>query len=63
MTEIEQLLERQARWQQSRAGLTWDEKLRLAEVLREAALVLHSSRGQKPHPHRAPHAEGSDVTI
>ena len=50
MTEIEQLLERQARWQESRAKLSWAEKLRLAETLREAALALGRGRRNQPQP-------------
>lgn len=37
MTEIEQLLERQARWQKSRSSLSWAEKIRMAERVRESA--------------------------
>jgi hypothetical protein len=50
MKEIEQLLERQARWQQSRANLSWAEKLRLAETLRDAALALGSAERNTPRP-------------
>jgi len=44
MSEIAELLERQERWQQSRAGLSWSEKLRLAETLRDAALAMGCER-------------------
>ena len=54
MTEIEQLLERQARWQASRAKLSWAEKLRLAETLREAAMALGRGRRKQPQPHPPP---------
>ena len=36
MTEVEQLLRRQAAWQKSRAGLTWPEKIRMAEQMRDS---------------------------
>lgn len=50
MTEIEQLLERQAKWQKGRAKLSWAEKLRLAETLRDAALALGRTRPNQPPP-------------
>lgn len=50
MSEIEQMLERQARWQQSRAALSWAEKLRLAETLRDAALALGGGRRKESSP-------------
>lgn len=40
MNEIERLLHRQAEWQKSRAKLSWGEKLKLAELLRDAALAM-----------------------
>jgi hypothetical protein len=45
MFDVKTMLERQARWQKSRAKLSWTEKLRMAEILREAALAMRSSRG------------------
>lgn len=45
MFDVKTMLERQARWQQSRAKLSWTEKLRMAEILREAALAMRSRRG------------------
>jgi len=45
MFDVKKMLERQARWQHSRAKLSWTEKLRMAEILREAALAMGSSRG------------------
>lgn len=44
MSETKDLLERQERWQRSRARLSWSEKLRLAETLRDAALAMGSER-------------------
>lgn len=44
MIDIRELLERQARWQQSRARLSWSEKLRLAETLRDAARAMGRER-------------------
>ena len=35
MNDVEQMLRRQALWQKSRQSLTWPEKIRLAERLRE----------------------------
>lgn len=44
MDELKVLFERQARWQRSRARLSWTEKLCMAEILREAALAMRSSQ-------------------
>lgn len=38
MIGLKEMLERQSRWQRARARLSWSEKLRLADVLRAAAL-------------------------
>jgi hypothetical protein len=35
MNDIEQILQRQAQWQKSRQSLSWPEKIRMAERLRE----------------------------
>ena len=40
MVDVKTMFERQARWQRSRATLSWTEKLRMAEILREAALAM-----------------------
>jgi hypothetical protein len=34
--ELKQMLERMAEWQRSRATLTWAEKIRMAEAVRES---------------------------
>ena len=62
MTEIDELLKRQARWQESRAKLSWAEKLRLAETLRDAALALSRGRRKQPQPRRAGDSEGPRET-
>ena len=36
MTEVQRLLQRQAAWQKSRAQLTWPEKIRIAEQMRDS---------------------------
>jgi hypothetical protein len=43
MSELTAMLERQAAWQHARAGMSWTEKLRLAGVLRKAAVALRAS--------------------
>ncbi len=40
MSEIQELLERQARWQKTRRGLSWPEKVRMAERVRESVRQL-----------------------
>ena len=44
MVDGKAMFERQARWQRSRATLSWTEKLRMAEILREAALDMGSKQ-------------------
>ena len=49
MTDAKKLLEKQARWQRSRKKLSWEEKIRIAEAVREdvakwrAASAKHTS--------------------
>ena len=38
MNEIQKLLKRQAEWQKSRKSLSWPEKIRMAEAIRESVL-------------------------
>ena len=38
MSDIQQLLRRQAEWQKSRKSLSWPEKIRMAEAIRESVL-------------------------
>jgi len=45
MTEIEQLLARQARWQKSRKALSWPEKIRRAEQIRASVARWRSLAG------------------
>ena len=50
MNDVCSLLERQAAWQKTRARLSWSEKIRQAEVLRDAFLNLRRTRpGQIKH--------------
>lgn len=44
MDDVKLLFERQAKRQQTRARLSWTEKLRMAEILRETALAIGSSK-------------------
>jgi len=39
-SELKALLEAQAAWQRSRARLSWPEKIRMAEAMRESAAQL-----------------------
>jgi hypothetical protein len=48
MSEIQALLERQARWQKTREALSWPEKIRMAEEVRES--ILQMRRPQKAEP-------------
>jgi len=42
MTELKHMLERQAQWQTSRQSLTWPEKIRMAERVRESVRQLRA---------------------
>lgn len=44
MNNTRQLLERQAAWQKTRARLSWPEKIRQAELLRDTLLQLRRTR-------------------
>ena len=44
MNDARTLLERQAAWQKTRARLSWSEKIRQVEVLRDALLNLRRTR-------------------
>ncbi len=44
MSDTRKLLERQAAWQKTRAALTWPEKIRMAEAVRESASQLSRAR-------------------
>lgn len=48
MNEIQALLERQARWQKTRRTLSWPEKIRMAEEVRETARHLRPPRTTQP---------------
>jgi hypothetical protein len=52
MNEIQALLERQAHWQKTRKGLSWPEKIQMAERIRESARRLRAAR--KAEPQRSP---------
>ena len=42
MTDIQTLLKRQASWQRSRRSLSWPEKIRMAERVRDSILSLRA---------------------
>jgi len=46
ISEIQALLERQARWQKTQRALSWPEKIRMAERIRESARQLRGQRKQ-----------------
>jgi hypothetical protein len=48
MSEIHQLLERQARWQKTRQALSWPEKMQMAERIRKSARQLRVARKAEP---------------
>ena len=49
MSEVIKLLQRQSAWQKSRKDLSWPEKIRMAEAIRDSVLKLRRS-GQSRRP-------------
>ena len=45
MTDLEVMLRRQAKWQKDRFSLSWPEKIRMAERVRESAERLRDRPG------------------
>lgn len=43
MNDVQEMLKRQAIWQRSRQSLTWPEKIRMAEMVRESVKQLRAS--------------------
>ena len=43
MTDTQQMLEKQAVWQMSRRTLSWPEKIRMAEGVRDSILTLRAT--------------------
>jgi hypothetical protein len=55
MSEIQALLERQARWQKTRRALSWPEKVRMEERVLESVRQLRRPRKAEPdNPERTP---------
>jgi len=49
MSDVLELLRRQARWQKSRQALSWPEKIRLAQQIRDSIRTLRGAcEAQKP---------------
>jgi len=58
MNEIVQLLQKQAQWQRSRKDLSWPEKIRLAEKIRESAVLWRKTDGEGRPPFARPKVKG-----
>jgi hypothetical protein len=43
MSDVQRLLEKQAQWQKARKALSWPEKIRMAERIRESAIRLRAT--------------------
>jgi hypothetical protein len=43
MNDVQEMFRRQAIWQKSRQSLTWPEKIRMAEMVRESVMQLRAS--------------------
>jgi len=52
--DVQELLRRQAQWQKSRQALSWPEKIRMAQEIRESIQKLRATSAkdapQKPQP-------------
>ena len=48
MDDLRKLLERQSEWQKRRAALSWPEKIRMVEAVRESAALFSRSRPKSP---------------
>jgi len=59
MSDARDRLERQAAWQKGRAALTWPEKVRMAEEVREWAAQLKQARSSKTGNASAPKQPGT----
>ncbi len=44
MIDIRQLLDRQAQWQKSRQALSWPEKIRMAQSIRDSVEAFRADR-------------------
>lgn len=49
---VQELLQRQERWQKGRKDLSWPEKLRLAAALRDSLLALAAERKRRQRTDR-----------
>ncbi len=47
MNDVHDMLKRQAGWQRSRQSLTWPEKIRMAQKVRESVKQLRASPAPK----------------
>jgi hypothetical protein len=57
MDDVQEMLRRQAVWQKSRQSLTWPEKIRMAELVRESVQQLRASSLPKGNPKLSPRRE------
>jgi hypothetical protein len=43
MSDVHRMLEKQAQWQKARKALSWPEKIRMAELIRESVIQLRAT--------------------
>ena len=53
MRDVRDLLRRQAEWQKGRKALSWPEKVRMAEAIRDSVLALRRTE-DRPGPAAGP---------
>ena len=59
MNDVQELLKKQAEWQRKLRSLTWAEKIRMAEAIRESVLRLGPSAPKDQEKNRIPTVPGS----
>ena len=60
MTDTRELFERQAAWQAGRRRLSWPEKVRMAEAIRESLVRFRNTRPLDPKAGPAKRSKTSD---
>jgi hypothetical protein len=48
MIDVHALLERQEQWQKARRHLSWSEKMRMVQAVRDSVRKLMATRAQSP---------------
>jgi hypothetical protein len=63
MSNVQELLERQARWQKTRQALSWPEKIRMAEMVLESARQFRTANLVDQGKHAHDRGEGAKTPL